>query len=49
MDPILYGFTLGVLFTTGVTLWQKVSRRRPQKTMTDITTDSSSSQERQSS
>ena len=49
MDPILYGFTLGVLFTTGVALWQKVSRRRPQTTTTDIITDSSSSQEKQSS
>ena len=32
MDPILYGFTLGVLFTTGVALWQKLrSKSKRQK------------------
>ena len=49
MDPILYGFTLGVLFTTGVALWQKVSRRRRQTTTTDTITNSSSRTEKQSS
>ena len=54
MDPVLLGITIGVLFTTGVALWQRGNensrRSQPpaQKITTDTTTKSTSEMGRNS-
>jgi len=51
MDPVLFGIAVGTLLTSSLVLWQrgnsKPSQTRATKITTDITTDSSSNQERQ--